>query len=162
MRTEVARQVGTPKWASPSGHPRVGIPEWRILVDESVVARKQGDRKTALAKARAVYDKAKELEGERGGGTLCCGGVLGRALFEEGRPKEAQPHLERAIAIMDPMEEALKLTRGELEVLDERFVEPHQRLAEACEIMALILEAAGHSDEASTFEKRAKVMCVAL
>ena len=79
------------------------IPEWRVLVQESVAARNKGDRKTALAKAQAAYDKAKELEGENGGPALFCGAILGRALFEDGQPKEAQPYLERAIAAMYPV-----------------------------------------------------------
>jgi tetratricopeptide (TPR) repeat protein len=50
-----------------------------------------------------AYDKAKELEGENGGPALFCGAILGRALFEDGQPKEAQPYLERAIAAMYPV-----------------------------------------------------------
>ena len=84
------------------------IPEWRVLVQESVAARNKGDRKTALAKAQAAYDKAKELEGENGGPALFCGAILGRALFEDGQPKEAQPYLERAIAAMYPVTDATR------------------------------------------------------
>ena len=81
--------------------------EWVILIRESVAARNRGDLKTALVKAQAAYDKAKELGGEWGGDTLYCGSILGRALFEAGQPKEAQLHLERIISVMDPIDEEM-------------------------------------------------------
>lgn len=81
--------------------------EWVILIRESVAARNRGDLKTALVKAQAAYDKAKELGGEWGGDTLYCGSILGRALFEAGQPKEAQLHLERIISVMDTIDEEM-------------------------------------------------------
>ena len=120
-------------------------PRLRASLVAAEVLRKQGK----LAEAESVLDEV---------GPAIASTSSQRVSRSE-RFKLAQAGLRSAQGRHD---EALKLARGVLEALEERFVEPHQRLAEACEIMALVLEAAGRADEASTFEKRAKAIRVAL